>query len=385
MRGSPAKSRGPFRRRLPSSGCYAVVALSVLTACVPTLSQPRGERHLGAMREATRHYHHGRMEEAAASWEEAARAAERRVDRDEAEYRRARALIRMDRPQEALSIFDAIAAWRPTSRRTARARFDAALLRLDLGEVERAHDDLVHLVRHHPNEGPAARALRLLMDARQDQPVDARLTFLRELYEHVGSSDLGDDILTMEAGLLLDRGERAAAVQVYERLVAEHPYPHGQRWDETFHRLADLAEEVGDYRSAIEYLRRMLSVHSHTITPGSQTLPGFPRARLRMARIYRDHLRDPDRAAEHFRGTYDQFPTSRLRDDALYELGVMWLERGQRDRGCAVLLEVVREFEVGRARRLAAERLEEGCPSTYGALGPSGTRDAGRESRQRDF
>jgi tetratricopeptide (TPR) repeat protein len=349
------------RARRPAAETGSLLLALLVTGCVPTISQPRGEAHLSAMRDATRHYHHGRMDEAAAAWDEAARAAERRVDRDEAEYRRARALRRMDRDREALALLDAIAARRPVSRRTVRARFDAALIRLDLGETERALAAFEHIVREHPGDGPAGRSLRLLMEARESEPAEARLSFLRSLYEAVGRSDLGDDILTYEAAILRAQGERAAAVEVYERLLADHAYPHGQRWDETFHRLADLAEEAGEHEAAVEYLRRMIEVHAHTITPGSQTPPGFPRARLRMARIYRDHLDDPERAAEHFRGTYEQFPTSRLRDDALYELGAMWLDRGRAARGCAVLERVVREFEVGHARRLAAERLEADC------------------------
>ena len=51
----------------------------------------------------------------------------------------------------------------------------------------------------------------------------------------------------------------------------------------------------------------------------------------------------------------------RLRDDALYELGVMWMDRGRRDEACGVFREVVGEFEVGHPRRLATRRLEEEC------------------------
>ncbi|HJL15325.1 MAG TPA: tetratricopeptide repeat protein [Sandaracinaceae bacterium LLY-WYZ-13_1] len=333
----------------------------VLAGCVPTLSQPRGEAHLAAMREATTHHHHGRMDEAAAAWGEASRAAERRVDRDEADYRRARALLRVERTDEALAILDDLAARRPVGRRTVRARFDAALIRLDRGEAAPAMEAFEHIVREHPGDGPASRSLRLWMDHHEDEP-DAQLAFLRALYERVGDTDLGDDVLTFVAAIHRARGERDAAIAAYERLLEDHPYPHGQRWDETLHRLADMAVEAEDYDAAVAYLERMIAIHAHTITPGSQTLPGMPRARLRIARIYRDHLDDPDRAAAHFRGTHDRFDTSRLRDDALYELGAMWLDRGRRDEGCRVLEEVVREFEVGHARREAAERLERDCP-----------------------
>ncbi|HEY8426963.1 MAG TPA: hypothetical protein VIL20_01260, partial [Sandaracinaceae bacterium] len=178
--------------RTPALACAAALAL---TGCIATLSQPRGAAHLAAMREATRHYHHGRYEEAARAWAEAARTAERRVDREEAEYRRARTLLDLDRDREALSILDAIARRRPISRRTVRARFDAALIRLELGEIEAACAALRWIVTEHPEAGPASRSLRLLMEARRDEPAGARLAFLRDLYARVGASDLGDDVL----------------------------------------------------------------------------------------------------------------------------------------------------------------------------------------------
>ena len=122
-----------------------------------------------------------------------------------------------------------------------------------------------------------------------------------------------------------------------------------------------IAEEREDPEAAIAYLRRMIEPHTQTVTPGSQTLPRFPRAGLRIARLYRDALADPDRAETAFRAMVEEFPTSRLRDDALYELGAMWIDRGQPARGCPVLREVVETFEVGHPRRLAARRLEAEC------------------------
>lgn len=340
----------------------AALALSILSSgCIATISQPRGAAHLAAMRDASRHFHHGRREEAASSWAEAARAAERRVDRDEAEYRHARTLLDLHREREALEILDAIARRRPISRRTVRALFDAALLRIELGETERAYESLTWIVNEQSWAGPASRSLRILMDARAGEPIASRLAFLRELYARVGEDDLGDDILWFETDLQLEAGDRAAAIATLERIVREHPYPHGQRWDDALFRLADLAEEDGDYRGAIEHLRRIVDPHEHTVVPGSQTLPRMPEARLRIARIYRDRLHDPARAAEHFTGTYAQFPTSLLRDDALYELGVMWLEHGERGEGCAALERVVSEFEVGHARRLAERRIAADC------------------------
>src|SRR5690606_31753009 len=122
---SSRRWRGPEAMAAGARSALACAAALAISGCIATISQPRGAAHLAAMREATRHYHHGRYEEAARAWGEAARTAERRVDRDEAEYRRARTLLDLDRDREALSVLDAIARRRPISRRTVRARFDA--------------------------------------------------------------------------------------------------------------------------------------------------------------------------------------------------------------------------------------------------------------------
>jgi tetratricopeptide (TPR) repeat protein len=338
------------------------LAPCLLSACVATLSEPRGEAHLAAMRDASRHYHHGRVEQAAEAWERAGESAERRVDRDEAEYREARALIRLARVEEALSLLDAIAARRPVSRRTVRAAFDAALERLARGDRPPAEATLLWIVSERPGDGPASRALALLLELRASQPAATRLVFLRDLYHRVGTTDLGDDVLVAEAELLRAEGDGAGEVRALERVVREHPYPHGQRWDDALFRLADRAEERGDPHAAIEYLSRMLAPHENTVIPGSQTAPRMPEARLRIARLYRDRLGDIERAAEHFERMASQFPTSRLRDDALLELGVMWLDRGRPAEGCAALARLLATQEVGHARRLADQRFAVACP-----------------------
>ncbi len=333
-----------------------------LAACTPTLSEPRGEAHLDAMARARRHYHHGRMQEAAEAYGEASRHAERRVDRDEALYRRAKALERAGDRSLALAVLDEVAARRPVSRRTVRALFDASKLRLELGRTEEGLDGLRRLALEHPEHGLASRSLWYLLQdfERRDDP-DGALALLDEVYAEVGDTALGDDALAHRADLLLARGERARAREALERIVADHAYPDGERWDDALVQLADLAEEDGAYREAIGYLERMLSVHEWTNAPGSYTLPSFPPAQLRIARIWRDHLDDRAAAERAFRTVYDEFPTATVRDDALVELGEMLLDAGEREEACGILRDALEEFEVGRARRRAAERVARDC------------------------
>lgn len=376
-RGERAPQRGPgraLRRAIATPPLVAIAApvwllggllcvgLVGLSGCIPTLSAPRGEAHQQALEVASRHYHHGRMEEAAEAFGEAARRAQRRVDRDEAEYRQARSLRRAGQLPEARALLLRIASRRPIARRTVRAAFDAALIELEIGDEERALTELEAVFLEHPEDGPASRALRLVFLRRRAQlSTEEAFAYLERAYARAGSGDLGDDLLFFEAELALEEGDRPRAQRAFERVIEEHPYPHGQRWDDAHHRLADLALEEDRPREAIALLERMLSVYEHTISPGSHTLPRFPEGRLRIARIYRDRLHEPEAAERAFRATYEDFQYSRLRDDALFELGQMWIELGAEERGCPVLREVVEEFEVGRARRHALALRRERC------------------------
>jgi len=344
-------------------GALAIAACAiVLPSCTPTLSQPRGEEHLDAMATAGRHYHHGRMEEAAAWYGRAAEHAERRVDLDEALYRQAKSLERIGENRRAIAILDRVAERRPPSRRTARALFDASLLRLEIGERDAGLAGLRRLLLEDPGAGNSSRALRVLLrDFRERDDATGALRFLQATYERVGGSELGDDLLAEEADLRLERGDRAGARRALERIVADHPYPHGQRWDDALWQLADLDVEDGDPRAAVGRLEELVSVHEHTDPPGSYTLDTMPRAQMRIARLHRDALDDPEAAVGAFREVYDEYPTCTLRDDALTELGEMLLGLGEREEACELFEGVVDEFEVGRARRRAAQHLETDC------------------------
>lgn len=345
----------------------AGIALALFAAaCTPTLSAPDSEEHLDAMARAGRHYHHGRMQDAAREFHAAAQAADRRVDRDEARYREAKALARAGEISRAIAILEEVAAVRPVSRRTARALFDAGRLRLrseDDSERARGWETIARVFREHPDHGLASRALFLWIAERERaEGREAALGEVRALLDsELARRAIGDDLLSIQAQLLLDAGDRAGARGSLERIVVEFPYPTGQRWDDALWRLADLDVEDGEHARAIERLRAMLAVRESTTAPGTYTLPRQPEAAIRVARIYRDGLRDYDAAERAFRAAHDDFPTSLFRDDAMVELAEMWIDRGRRDDGCELLREVLDDFEVGRARRRAARRVRSDC------------------------
>ncbi len=347
-----------------------VSAVTALSAC--TISRPRGEAHLSALAEGDRHAGHGRLEQAERAYAEATRTAERRVDRDEAAYRRARILIQQEKWADAVRLLDALAAKRPVSRRTPRALFEASLIRMDeLGERDAAMAGFEQVIRLYPDDGNGGRALYLrLAPFREADDTAGAVAFLDALYPDVQATTLGDDVLRQKADLLLGDGERAEARATLELLVRNHPYPQGHRWDDALMTLADMDIEDGRPEDAIAHLRTLVAVQETTTMVGGYTLPTFARAQMRIAQIYRNDLEDRDAADREYRVMYDQFVRSSLRDDALYERGEMWLDAGDVRRGCRILRRVVDEFEVGHARRSAEARIAADCAERSAAAPP---------------
>lgn len=337
-----------------------------LTGCPWTLSEQRGEEHLDSFAIAERHRHHGRLDEAERAYAVAAEHAERRVDLDEAEYRRSRVLIDQERYDEAAALLLEIGGRRPVSRRTGRALYDAARLYDErMQQPERAYELYEQVMREYPDDGLGTRALYFRVFTMRDADDFAGVVaYLDELYPQVRENSLGDDVLKMKADVQLEAEDRAGARATLEQIVRDHPYPQGHRWDDAIAKLAEMDVEDGHPLVAIARLERMLERFENTTIIGSYTQSGMPLAQLNIARIYRDELHDYDEADSQFRRVVRRFPDSILHDDAGYERGAMWLDQGERERGCDILRDVVEEFEVGHPRRMAAARVEADCGGT---------------------
>src|SRR5690606_25968711 len=109
------RARPPRVTRMRILRAALVGGLFLVVACPPTLSSPRSEPFAQALAEGERHARHGRDEEAAASFARASELAERRVDREEARYRQARALQDAGELDEAMAALESIAVMRPIS------------------------------------------------------------------------------------------------------------------------------------------------------------------------------------------------------------------------------------------------------------------------------
>src|SRR5690554_3772795 len=342
---------------------FALLALPLLTGCPPTLSQSANEGYDRKLAEASRHARAGRYEVASESYAEASRLASRRVDQDEARYRQARTLMRAGSFEEAVAILDKIGDRKPTSRRTARAVYDAARVRYEyLENYERAREGFDRVIRDYPDAGLGHRAIyfRIADFKRQDRE-DAIIPYLDALYEASGETTLGDDILMERAKIYEARGDRENEKLSLAKLVRNHPYPSGHLWDEALLRLSELFIEDGEIEAAIDALERIVAQRETTTLIGSYTRSSMPLALYRIGLLYRDEVRDIERAEQAFERFRRLFPDSTLADDVLYERGAMWLDEGEARRGCGHLKALLDEYPVGRARRAGAARYESEC------------------------
>jgi tetratricopeptide (TPR) repeat protein len=304
-----------------------------------------------------RAYSAGRLAEAGAAYDDAAREAVRPADREEAIYEAGQSYRRAGQLALALARFDWLTEHGLPYTRGPRGALEAGLIRLEHGEPERAQRDLTALMRRWPDTGPARRALALLLMQRDESDpsgatalalIDAELPALRP-------TQLGTALM-YERGQRLEHLERLEeAVVAYETLLTV-PYPLNTHQDDGGLALARLLLRMGRARQAVEVIGRVLAVHETApFVPGSATRPRFPELQMLRARIERDELHDPAAAARSFHTLYAEFTTSRLRDDALDAEAELRVAMGQRGEACALYAQLAREFPCTRFGRRGRE------------------------------
>ncbi|MCC6898907.1 MAG: tetratricopeptide repeat protein [Polyangiaceae bacterium] len=318
----------------------ALAALLVLgVACAPALPQSFAEQRSAAERA----YAAGRYDEAADHWAKAEAAAKRRRDQTEARYRRAAALRRAGRHEDARRLLEELERTRPRSARAARAAFERADIEIETGNAERGFAELEAAIRKYPRSGLALGALARLARQREERAgAEAALALLAEIGRTGGSNELRERALFDRARLLEKLGRDTEALAAFLDAAARFPYPEGALWDDALHSASVLEEKLGRPDRAIAHLERMLrEKEPSSLKQGSYERPRYAAARYRVAELYRDRIGDKARATREFRRVWDEHPTSLLKDDALWQAARIERERGRSEAACE-LLEVLR-------------------------------------------
>ncbi len=320
-------------------------------------ARPRPAAYVEASARASRAAHAGRHDEAATRWTEAAPLADRARDADDARYRAADALLRAGHLDRALDALDTLARDGVHPPIAARASLEAALLRLDRDRGDdraRAVASLDALVVAHPQRGSGRRALdhrlRLFDEARDDL---GAVAWLRAMHAdaRLRDTDLDPAVAHLLASRLAALGARDEATQMWQDLFSRRGFGHNPHWDDGHLALARLRLAAGDPRGAVAALDALFAPWTTSWFVGSYTGPRMPEAAMLRARIYRDELRDPARAAEAYRFVFDRLTHSTLRDDALAECASM-LEPTSPTEACALWQRLFAELPCSpRARR----------------------------------
>lgn len=312
---------------------------------------------------AERAYAHGRYREAAAAWARAEAIAPSNADREEARYRQAVSLARAGDASAAESLYTELA--RSPGGRQERAAYALVEREVEAGgsHAERA---LLDFVRRFPDGALTPRALRrYLTHIEHERGARQALAAAVALTPELDRSATAEQLQYSVAELLERDGQLSAARDRYLATAARFPYPRGSYWDDSLFRAAELEERLGRPAAAIAHLERMLAERESALFVGSYERPRYDDAQLRIAELYRDRLGDPARARRAFATLWEEFPTSRLRDDAAWSAALLAKQAGDQAESCEWLRELRRATPDSRYAACAALL----CPQLQGGSG----------------
>jgi tetratricopeptide (TPR) repeat protein len=307
----PLRGASPRRR----VRCAAFAAALLGLGCAPTY----GDAYLASMATGHRAFEAGRYDEAARAYDDAAAHALRVKDRDEARFLQARTYERAERFEDADRAYARLIADSPSGPRTIRAEFELADAEIERGDANRGYRLLAEAAAKHPEHGLSRHAIgRLVARAVEGGGEPGARAWLTQVTPSFAGTELAQ-VVSYERARSFDReGLHAEARDAYVRTAEAHPYPFGGLTDDALWRAAEIDEKLGRHAAAIADLRKLLGPREVSTMTGSYERPRYSEAQLRIARIYRDGLRDHAAARREFHKVFTDHPTSILRDDALW-------------------------------------------------------------------
>jgi TolA-binding protein len=321
----------------------ALAVVLLLPACAATKSdvaplEAAAERAYGA----------GRYDEAAANWNDAARTTKSAREREEALYREAVTLVRAGLVKDAEAVYATLLREFPSGDRAPRAAFDRATLVIEQGDVEDGHEELDGALRKYPNGGTSRAALSEMVRFHEAESENAVREYLTALDATLGATELGPFIHYAIAESFERSADLGSARARYLLVAERYPYPADPLWDDALWHVADLDAKLGDPHAAIEHLERMLREREPSYIEGSYERGRYAEAKFRIAELYRDALKDPEKARTTFEALFREHPDSRLRDDAAWNAARLARSAGDEEGACRDLRALIQAIPTSR-------------------------------------
>jgi tetratricopeptide (TPR) repeat protein len=330
-------------RRLRS--LLLVLTATAVLGCAMSVARRYQEAHSAA----SRAWSAGRFDEAAQAFAQAASVAQHVRDRDEMLFMEASSYERGGRLPQARAAFTALEKLNPSGERASRASFELAAIEIQHGNRDRGDGMMKQFVRRYPNSGLAGRALTRTL-ARMDETSGpgATLAYLQANMDWLKANDLGEQALYAIAERYEQLGQIEVARNQFVTCAISYPYPYGALFDDALYRASELDEKLGDPKLAIAHLRQMLSVRERASLNGTYERPRFAQAQMRIAVVLRDALQDRPAARRELRRLFDEFETSLLRDEALWEEAKLALRDKGGSEACDAMGLLVRKLPDSR-------------------------------------
>ena len=282
-------------------------------------------------REAQQHELKGRLEKALAMYTRVSREAAKANVRALAGVRRAKILLELGRLREAVAAYLSVANGPGKGKRIgARSLYRAACIRKDrLKETDKALVLFKQVVDLYPDKVAADDALiHIVRIYRARNRLPQLVLYLKSRFHRHRNRDVADNLLYVAAQVYEKHvGDYKSAVFLYEQIVKERP--DGPLVDDANFHAAALYRKLGKPMRAIVCYQRILSTKADAWVVGSWNSVFLDNAQFQTGMIYLEDLRDLSKAVATFRRLVNDFPSSTLRDDALWWIALTELRRGR--------------------------------------------------------
>ncbi|MEZ4366988.1 MAG: hypothetical protein R2939_11955 [Kofleriaceae bacterium] len=257
-------------------------------------------------------------------------------------------LERSGRLAEAADAYAAIPARVDDDPATAAiATYRVAGLALQADDVTGAWAAYWQVVTAYPDEPVAADAVTELVRDGRGRDARALSAELFELLTPLAGTAVADNLLWALGDLAAHELDDAALARgYYDRIPVDMP-TSGLR-DDARWRAAQLSLALGDARGAEQRLLALLATREVAFGTGSYFSIWLDDAQLAVGRIRRDRLADLDGAVRAFAALPELYPASILRDDALWELSLTHVARGDLAAACAARARLAQAFPESR-------------------------------------